>query len=156
MPERASIYEMVAELQALMRRRYDAGVSAELECDVEAAERGVVLTARARIFAPARTLAALEPVLGCEDLPDFGNPAFAERGSATGYRDYALKMRSDNLKPGKPYHLTLHPSPGAEPIASCTVYAFSKSTVVRARRQIREIILDERRAKAAPRRPRRR
>jgi hypothetical protein len=156
MRERASIESLIGELQALMRRRHDAGVSAVLECELAASTRGAVLAARARVYAPAETLAGLQPVLGCEELPDVSGRVFRERQAAVGYRDYALKLRLNRLKPDKLYHFTLQPSPGTEPIARCTAYTFSRRAVARTRRQIREIFLAPKRPGAASGRRRRR
>ena len=150
MSERVSIEAMVLELQKLMREKYAAGVSARLESDPPVVVQGAEISLYARIVAPATALAELPPVLRCSEVARFGAQPFEERERGPNFRDYAITVQSERLKPDNIYHFTLHPYPNAAAMAQCTVHVFRKGVVAAARRQLRDVILGSPRRKAAP------
>jgi hypothetical protein len=155
MKERVSIEGFVLELQKLMHDKHDAGISAALDSAPRAAIQGTDITVHARIFASASVLAGLTPVLRCNDIADFADRFLAGGEPGPDCRDYAVTLRSWNMKADKAYHLALHPSPAADAIAQCTVHVFRKGIVAAVRRwilrwRLRNIILRHTSERAAP------
>lgn len=135
------IEELRAELQALMRKRYQEGISIRLSCEPTVADPEQTITVTARIIAPTSTLEAIQPVLQCKEATGFGQQSLKMHATGEGFRDYRVEFSASDFHPGRVYRLTLHLSSGTEAIAGCTLRILSKDVLMRAKRSIQAIAL---------------
>jgi len=113
---------MRSQLSSQVAARASESVSARLDCEPRVSDPRGRITFNARIFAPPERLAGLKPVLGCSQLPSFGERALVKGTGQIpeGATEYTASLHGSDFGIGR-YSITLHSSAGNDPIAACTV-----------------------------------
>ena len=122
MSDETRIEEMRSQLSSLVAARASESVHARLDCEPGVSDPGGRIMFSARIFAPAQRQATFKPVLGCSQLPSFGERALVKSTGQIpeGATDYTASLHGSDFGIGR-YSITLHSSAGSDPIAACTV-----------------------------------